>query len=235
MVQVAILAGGLATRLRPMTETIPKSLIEINGEPFIFHQLRLLRSKGISNVVICTGYLGEMIEAIVANGHAFGMSVTYSYDGNKLLGTGGAIVNALDQLDNEFMITYGDSYLDFDYQGLYNFFHESDCLAVMTVFENKNAFDKSNVVFEEGKLHLYSKKIQDSRMRYIDYGISMVCKSIFDNKQEGNIFDLSVIFEKLSMKRQLAAYEVPERFYEIGSFQGISDLENYLQKNKPIR
>lgn len=227
MVQTVILAGGLATRLKPISETIPKSLIEINGDPFIFHQLRLLRSKGISKILICTGYLGQKIESIVGDGKSFGLDVSYSNDGDLLLGTGGAIKKAYPKLDSAFMILYGDSYLNFNYSKLYSFFTSSSFSAVMTIFENKNEFDKSNVVFENGKLELYSKNYSPS-MRYIDYGLSIVHKSIFD-KKEDDIFDLSSILESLSIQKKLGAFEVKNRFYEIGSFQGIRDLEIYLK------
>lgn len=232
MVQLVILAGGLATRLRPITETIPKSLIEINGEPFIFHQLRLLKRKGISRVLICTGYLGSMIEELVGNGNLFGLTIDYSYDGDTLLGTGGAIRKALPLLDNEFMITYGDSYLDFDYQEMNIFFQNSGLPAVMAVYKNNNTLDKSNVIYQNEKLKLYSKKSISPLMNYVDYGISVVSKTIFDNREKDNIFDLSEIFEDLCAQRKLGAFEVKNRFYEVGSFSGINDLEEYIQINK---
>lgn len=228
MVQVVILAGGLATRLRPVTETIPKSLIEINGKPFIFHQLQFLKSKGVSKVLICTGYLGHMIEELIGNGKQWGMDISYSYDGETLLGTGGAVNKAYPLLDDVFAITYGDSYLDFSYELLSDFFFSESYPAVMTIFENKNAHDKSNVIFEDSILQLYSKKNHSPSMKYIDYGFSIVQKMIFANRGEGDIFDLSEVFEDLAIQKKLGAFLVFNRFYEIGSFQGIKDLELYL-------
>jgi NDP-sugar pyrophosphorylase family protein len=233
MLQVVILAGGLATRLRPISEKIPKSLIEINGEPFIFHQLRLLKSKGFEKVIICAGYLGNMIEDIVGNGEKFNLDVVYSFDGEVLLGTGGAIRNAFPLLDEKFMITYGDSYLDFDYAGLNSFVEQNQYPAVMTIFKNQDLFDTSNVLYNNGKI-LYSKMNRSADMNYIDYGFSTVSKKIFNSFNKFNIFDLSVIFEKLSVDGQLGAFEVTNRFYEIGSFQGITDIESYLKKTNSI-
>ena len=233
MLQVVVLAGGLATRLRPISEKIPKSLIEINDEPFIYHQLRLLKSKGFERVVVCVGYLGNMIEDIVGNGEKFDLDVVYSYDGEVLLGTGGAIRNAFPLLDEKFMITYGDSYLDFDYAGLNSFVEQNQYPAVMTIFKNEDLFDTSNVLYNNGKI-LYSKMNRSADMNYIDYGFSVVSKNIFNSYSIFDKFDLSVVFEKLSLDGQLGAFEVTNRFYEIGSFQGITDIESYLKKTNSI-
>src|ERR1041385_7195439 len=124
MLPVAILAGGLATRLRPVTEKIPKSLVEINGEPFLAHQLRLLASRGIRRVTLCVGYLGEMVEAFAGDGGRFGLEVTYSPDGPQLRGTGGAVAQALPLLGEDFFVLYGDSYLPCDYAAVERAFHE---------------------------------------------------------------------------------------------------------------
>jgi len=233
MLQLVVLAGGLATRLRPISEKIPKSLIEINGEPFIFHQLRLLKSKGFERVVICAGYLGNMIEDILGNGEKFDLNVVYSYDGEVLLGTGGAIRNAFPLLDEKFMITYGDAYLDFDYDGLNSFIKQNRYSAVMTIFKNEDLFDTSNVLYKNGKI-LYSKMNRSADMNYIDYEFSAVTKSIFNSYKIFDKFDLSDVFEKLSVDGQLGAFEVTNRFYEIGSFQGITDIEFYLKKTNSI-
>jgi NDP-sugar pyrophosphorylase family protein len=229
MLQVVILAGGLATRLRPISEKIPKSLIEINGEPFIFHQLRLLKSKGFKRVVVCAGYLGSMIEKEVGNGEKFDLNIVYSFDGEVLLGTGGAIRKAFPLLDEKFMITYGDSYLDFDYAGLNSFFGQNQYPAIMTIFKNEGLFDASNVLYNKGKIS-YSKINRSADMNYIDYGFSAVSKSIFKSYSIFDKFDLSAVFEDLSVDGQLGAFEVSNRFYEIGSFQGISDIECDFKK-----
>ena len=148
---VAILAGGLATRLRPMTETVPKSLLEVNGEPFAVHQLRLLQSKGIRRVVFCVGHLGEMIEQTIGNGSTLGLQVDYSFDGPALLGTAGAVRKALPKLGDSFFVMYGDSYLPCDYAAIARQFQTAGVLGMMTVFRNEGKWDTSNVEFEAGK------------------------------------------------------------------------------------
>jgi NDP-sugar pyrophosphorylase family protein len=147
MLPIAILAGGLATRLRPITETIPKALIEVAGEPFLAHQLRLLRRYGFERVVLCVGYLGEMIQAFAGNGAAFGLRVEYAFDGPQLLGTGGALRRALPLLGERFAVIYGDSYLPCDYQAALAAFDDSGKLGLMSVYRNEGRWDTSNVEF----------------------------------------------------------------------------------------
>ena len=160
MYPVVILAGGLATRLRPLTETIPKALVDVNGEPFIAHQLRLLHQNGIRNVTLCLGYLGEQVQDYVRDGQRFNMKVNYSFDGSTLLGTAGAIKKALHFLPQEFFVLYGDSYLTCDYAAVQQTFITSKKSALMTVFLNQGQWDKSNVEFAEGVIKVYDKKNQ---------------------------------------------------------------------------
>ena len=173
MLPVAILAGGLATRLGALTAKVPKSLIQIAGEPFVAHQLRLLQSSGIQQVILCVGHLGEMIEDAVGDGSAYGVKVEYSYDGETLLGTAGAIRTALIQVGRKFFRMYGDSYLACDYAAIEREFLQSGKLGLMTVFRNDGRWDASNVEFEAGRILAYSKKNRTSRMRYIDYGLGV--------------------------------------------------------------
>lgn len=228
MLTVAILAGGQATRLRPMTEAIPKSLLELNGEPFVVHQLRLLRSKGITRVVLCVGHLGALIERSIGNGQAFGVQVDYSFDGPLLLGTAGAIKNALPQLGDAFFVMYGDSYLLCDYADVARSFGASDKPAMMTVFRNEGKWDTSNVEFANGKILVYSKTNRTPRMRYIDYGLGVFRAEAFDNVPAGKTYDLAELYAVLLRQKQLAAYEVKERFYEIGSPAGLRETAEFL-------
>src|SRR3990167_11349183 len=119
---VVILAGGLATRLHPVTHTIPKSLVEVNGEPFVAHQLRLLKRNGFNKVIMCIGHLGQNVIEFVGDGSCFGLHVSYSLDGQTLLGTAGAIKKALPLLEKYFFVLYGDSYLPCDYLSVQNYF-----------------------------------------------------------------------------------------------------------------
>ena len=231
MLPVAILAGGLATRLRPITEKIPKSLIEVAGKPFIFHQLQYLRKEGIRKVVLCLGYLCEMIQEEVGDGSKFDLDITYSYDGDFLLGTGGSIKKALPILDENFYVLYGDSFLPIHFKPIEDFFFKCKKPALMTIILNENKWDKSNVMFKEKTLLEYNKKEPKSEMKFIDYGLAVLSKSLFD-KYEGKVaFDLADLYHLLSIKNQLAGFEVNERFYEIGSHQGIKETELYLTAN----
>jgi NDP-sugar pyrophosphorylase family protein len=237
-IPVAILAGGLATRLRPITEKIPKSLVPVAGRPFLAHQLEMLHARGLRHAVLCIGFLGEMIQREFGN-EACGIKLDYSFDsprhseatagGEKLLGTGGAIKRALPKLGEEFFVLYGDSYLPVDYAPVAEFFHNSGKLGLMTVYRNDGKYDTSNVVFRDGEIVVYDKKAKLPEMRHIDYGLTMFKSSVFDAYAADQIFDLAEVMGKLVRERQLAGYEVPERFYEMGSPAGLAELESILK------
>lgn len=227
-IPVAILAGGLATRLRPITEKIPKSLVPVAGKPFLAHQLELLRSRGIRRVVLCIGHLGEMIQREFGAGGAYGIKLDYSFDGPKPLGTGGALKRALRLLDREFFVLYGDSYLPIDYVPVAEFFHRSGKPGLMTVFRNEGKFDASNVVFADGEIKVYDKKNKLPEMRHIDYGLSLFKAGVFDAYAADRAFDLAEVMGKLVREKQLAGFEVAERFYEMGSHAGLAELESLL-------
>ena len=229
-IPVAILAGGLATRLRPITEKIPKSLVPVAGKPFLAHQLELLRSRGIHRAVLCVGYLGEMVRRDFGDGEKYGVKLDYSLDGEKLLGTGGAIKRALPLLGDEFFVLYGDSYLPVEYAPIAEFFQRSGKLGCMTVYRNEGKYDTSNVVFAGGEIKVYDKKAKLPEMRHIDYGLSLFKRSAFDAFPAGQPFDLAEVMGKLVREKQLAGYEVRERFYEIGSPAGLAELEVLLKK-----
>ncbi|HWD94040.1 MAG TPA: nucleotidyltransferase family protein [Verrucomicrobiae bacterium] len=228
---VAILAGGLATRLRPITEKIPKSLVPVMGKPFLAHQLELLRSRGIRHAVLCLGHLGEMIERDFGR-EAFGVKLDYSFDGPKLLGTGGAIKRALPMLGGEFFVLYGDSYLPIEYQPIAEFFRRSGKLGCMTVYHNEGRYDTSNVVFADGEIKVYDKKAKLPEMRHIDYGLSLFKAAAFDGYSAEQPFDLADVMGRLVREKQLAGYEVKERFYEMGSPVGLEELEQLLRGKK---
>ena len=228
---VAILAGGLATRLRPATDKIPKALLSVAGEPFLVHQVRLLRSEGFRNIVLCVGHLGELIEAKIGDGKRLGLQIDYSFDGPMLLGTGGALKRAISKLGDRFLVTYGDSYMPVDYAAVVKAFVRAEKPALMTVLENEGRWDASNVWFEEGEIHRYDKKVRASQMRHIDYGISVLTSAAFDGLPENVPFDLADLYSRLVSEKQMAAYEVKQRFYEIGSAQGLAELDALLRNN----
>jgi MurNAc alpha-1-phosphate uridylyltransferase len=230
---VAILAGGRATRLYPLTMSIPKSLVPVAGEPFLAHQLRWLQGQGIERVVICCGYLGEQIERFAKDGHRFGLSVEYSYDGERALGTGGAIRRALTPLGDAFFVMYGDSLLSAELAPMWQRFHASQCLGLMAVHQNADQWDRSNVRVECGRVAHYEKADPMRQMTHIDYGISCFRAEAFENAPEDAAFDLSEVFKDLIARRQLACHEVQERFYEIGSFTGLYETSAMLSAENP--
>ncbi len=229
---VAILAGGLATRLRPITSKVPKLLVEVAGEPFFSHQLRLLKQHGLTKIVLCVGHLGEMIVEQYGDGAKWGVQIDYSFDGVKLLGTGGALIRALPKLGESFYVLYGDSYLPVDYQAVGRAFLDSRSPGLMTVFENHEAYDASNVWFEAGRIHLYSKTEKPPQMRHIDYGLGVFRADAFAGCPRDAVVDLAAVQTELSRRGELAGYEVRERFYEIGSPAGLLELDGLLRRPK---
>ena len=230
MLPVAILAGGLATRLYPLTQRVPKSLLNIAGRPFIFHQLEMLRNQGVDRVVLCVGHLGEEIRAVVGDGRAAGLGIDYSFDGSELLGTGGALKPALPLLGDEFFVLNGDSYLPCSLAQIQSAYAAAQRPALMTVLCNNNRWQKSNVLFRNGELVEYGKHSPRPDMSHIDFGISVLSRGVFLKYKELKVIDLADIFQELSKSGQLAALEVAERFYEIGSPQGIRDTEEFLSR-----
>jgi len=229
---VAILAGGLATRLRPVTEKMPKALLKVAGQPFLTHQLRLLQASGIRKVVLCVGYRGEMIEQEFRDGSQLGVELSYSFDGPELLGTGGAIKKALPLLGKRFLVLYGDSYLPIDYATPARAFLACGKLGLMTVFGNEGRWDTSNVWYADGVIKSYDKKQQTPEMRYIDYGLGVFDAVAFTEWPAGKTLDLSDVYRDLIARNELAGHEVKQRFYEIGSREGLAELDAMLQSQQ---
>jgi N-acetyl-alpha-D-muramate 1-phosphate uridylyltransferase len=231
---VVILTGGLATRLQPITKNIPKALVDVAGKPFIVRQLDYLRQQGINRVVLCIGYLGEQVKDVVGNGSSYGIEVSYSWDGPNLLGTGGAIKKALPLIGEQFFVYYGDSYLPIDFQEVERSFFISNKPAMMTVFKNNNQWDKSNVLFLDGRIIEYNKQIAKSDMIHIDYGLGILSASVLDNRSDNEPFDLADVYHNLSVTEQLAGFEAHERLYEIGSHKGLEETINMFKKGCEI-
>ncbi|MEY2879950.1 MAG: hypothetical protein RLZZ15_2330 [Verrucomicrobiota bacterium] len=225
---VALLAGGMATRLRPITEKIPKLLVEVAGESFFSHQLRLLKKNGLTRIVLCVGYLGEMIVEQYGDGTKWGVRIEYAFDGPKLLGTGGALIAALPKLGDAFYVLYGDSYLPIDYRAVGDFFLRSGKQGLMTVYENRGRYDASNVEFADGEIKIYDKKLKSPAMRHIDYGLGVFRATAFDGFARDAVVDLAAVQSSLVARRALAGYEMRERFYEIGSHEGLNELNALL-------
>ena len=227
---VALLAGGLATRLKPITEKITKLLVEVAGEPFFSHQIRLLKRSGLTRLVLCVGHLGEQIVEQYGDGAKWGVRIEYSFDGPRLLGTGGALIRALPKLGEAFYVLYGDSYLPIDYAPVGEHFLRSGRQGLMTVYENHGRYDTSNVWFEQGAIKVYDKKSRRPEMHHIDYGLGLFRASAFDGFARDAVVDLADVQQALVSRGELAGYEIKERFYEIGSPAGLAELNALLRR-----
>lgn len=231
-VPVALLAGGLGTRLGAMASHTPKALMPINGRAFIDHQLALLHRRGIRRVVLCLGHLGEQIAEHLGDGASFGLHLQYSFDGATLAGTGGAVRRALPILGDIFWIMYGDSYMDIDYAAVLAHFadqrHARPPAGLMTVIRNENRWDKSNAIFTNGRLTCYDKRNHRRDMQYIDYGVQLLRRSAFDSAPAG-AFDLSDLYRDMVMRGDMIGHEVFNRFYEIGTPGSLEETRKYLQ------
>jgi MurNAc alpha-1-phosphate uridylyltransferase len=218
----------LATRLRPVTEKVPKALLPIAGRPFIHWQLELLAQQGVTEVVLCAGHLGEQIVAAVGDGSGYGMTVRYSFDGNTLLGTGGALKRALPKLGAAFFVLYGDSYLRCSFAAAQTAYEASADLGLMTVLCNEDRWEKSNVLLRDGRIAAYDKRSPRPGMRHIDYGLSILSVQALQRSPASAAFDLADLYHELAARGELAALMVNERFYEIGSVGGIEATERFL-------
>jgi N-acetyl-alpha-D-muramate 1-phosphate uridylyltransferase len=226
---VAILAGGFATRLGALLKGAPKSMVPVAGEPFIGHQLRLLRRRDVRRVVLCLGHLGATIADYVGDGSRFGLDVGYSFDGDRPLGTGGALRRALAMLGDAFFVLYGDSYLDVPFGAVERAFAEAGAPALMTVYRNEGRWDRSNVVFDGGCILRYQKGVNDPRMRHIDYGLGVLSAGALTGPSFWEAFDLADVYGELAAEGRLAGYEVTHRFYEVGTPEGLAETDFFLR------
>jgi histidinol-phosphate phosphatase family protein len=240
--QVVVLLGGLGTRLKDITVNTPKPMVDIHGQPFFYYQMELMKWYGLRKFLFCVGYKGSMVEEYFGDGSKFGVSIEYSYDGDKLLGTGGAVRKALNLLDEDFIIIYGDSYMDIDYQEAIYRYEElkakKGIRGLMTVFKNKNSYDKSNVVFKENTLICYDKRNTTDDMEYIDYGVSILNRSVIEEIPMGEVTDLADIFTKMVNDKLMEGLKVRNRFYEIGTPASLNEFRDYIHERlftpKPV-
>ncbi|HEX3773898.1 MAG TPA: sugar phosphate nucleotidyltransferase [Polyangiaceae bacterium] len=227
--QVVILAGGLATRLGARTRELPKALLPVLGRPFLAWQVEALASSGFSDFVLCISHFGHMVRDFLGGGAAFGVTVAYSEDGPRLLGTGGALRNAAPLLAPQFLVTYGDSYLPFDYSApLRDLESCPEALGTMSVFENAGEWDASNSEVHGDWVTRYEKGGRDPALRYIDYGAIALRRELLLEYPPDSAFGLDQLQSELARRGKLRAYVARERFYEIGSERGIEDLEAKL-------
>ncbi|MDP3024961.1 MAG: sugar phosphate nucleotidyltransferase [candidate division Zixibacteria bacterium] len=232
--QMVILAGGLATRLRPLTLKLPKLMLQIKGRPFLEYQLELLKEYEIKDILLCVGYKGELIKNHFGDGRKFGVNLSYSFDGDKLLGTAGALKKAYKLLNENFFLMYGDSYLPYDYQKIEESFKRSDKLSLMVAYRNQNRFDKSNLLIQDGMIKLYDKTLRGEKLEYIDAGLSILKKEVLNLVPEEEPYDLEELYRTLISEEEMSAFEVKQRFYQIGSFEGFEEFKNLVEKGERI-
>jgi NDP-sugar pyrophosphorylase family protein len=225
---VAILAGGLATRLHPVTTTVPKALVEVAGRPFAEHQLDWLRSQGVDRVVFCVAHLGDMIRDALGNGSRWNLRIDYVFDGGTLLGTAGALKRAQPLLGGAFFVLYGDSLLTCDLTAIERAFRASGRAGLMTVFRNDDKWDRSNALFRDGRLLRYDKVNRTPEMQHIDYGLGVLTDRALAPVPPDRPFDLAAVYQRLLAENDLAGVEVADRFYEIGSPQGLEETRAFL-------
>jgi NDP-sugar pyrophosphorylase family protein len=225
-----ILAGGLGTRMRPQTDALPKALIPVNGRPFAELQLEWLRSRGVEDVVLCIGYRGDMVRDTLGSGERFGLRISYVDDGERLRGTGGALRLALDEgaLPGAFFLLNGDSYLDVDLAAVEAAWRARGAPALMVVFHNEDRWDRSNAVFEDGLVR-YDKRDRSGAPQWIDYGLSVLTREAVEERvAAGGVADIADVMAAMSQEGLVAGFEAGERFYEVGSPEGLAALEARL-------
>jgi MurNAc alpha-1-phosphate uridylyltransferase len=226
--QVVILAGGLGTRLRPLTNRVPKSLIEIQGRPFLDYQIELLKHNEINDIVLCVGHLAEQIKDYFRDGKRFGVDIQYSEEDKELLGTAGALKKAGPLLEETFFVLDGDSYLPLDYAEVMSYFKERDRLALLVVYRNYNRYDRSNVVIDAEMVKVYSREKQVPGMIYIHAGLSIVTKEALALVPDGQPVSQDELWSKLVSRNELLAFETDCRFYEVGSFSGLEEFRQLM-------
>jgi NDP-sugar pyrophosphorylase family protein len=230
MLPVVILAGGLGTRLGPVTEHIPKLLADIAGRPFAEYQLDALQPQGVTHVVYCLGHLGEQVIGELGDGRRWNMHFDFVMDGPVLLGTGGALHRAIPVAGERFFVLYGDSLLTCDFAAIERVYEASGRACLMTVFRNDDRWDRSNIVFRDGEIVVYDKRVRNPDMHYIDYGLGIVSADVLRAYPADTPFDLATVYQDQLRAGQLAAFEVETRFYEIGSPAGLEETRAFVTR-----
>jgi NDP-sugar pyrophosphorylase family protein len=234
-VQAVILAGGLGTRMRPLTEKTPKAMVPVHGRPFLEYEVELLKSRGVDDLVLCVGHLGEKIEQHFRDGGWFGVRIRYSHDGDVPLGPIGALKKAEELLEDKFFVTYGDSYLRLNYRTMMDVLGQRDAQGLMAVYWNDVTHGKSDVVVKGTHISEYNKKETKPGMVWINFGVSALRKTALEGVKKGEYCDEESFYGGLIRERQLRAFEVKERFYEIGTPRGLDEFSNYVKMNEILR
>jgi len=226
--QMVIICGGLGTRLGHLTKYTPKSMIQIEGKPFLEYQIENLKKQSVTDIVLCVSHLSEKIEEYFGNGERFGVNIKYSFEKEKLLGQIGAVKNAELLLKDQFFIMYGDSYLSIELHKIHNFFMQHDKPALMVVYKNQDKYDKSNIIIQDNLVIGYGEKQRTRDMIYIDYGTSILRKKVLDQVPKDTPYSTEQFFSELIKKQELMAFESQERFYHIGNPEALEEFRNYI-------
>lgn len=230
-VQIAVLAGGLGTKLRPMTEEMPKCMIPIRNKPFLQYQIELFKQNNIKDIVLCIGYKSEKVMDRFGDGSEFDVNIRYSVEDEGLLGTAGALKKAAPLLDEVFLLIYGDSYLMLNFKRVLDYFRKRNKLGLMVVYKNVNKYGRSDVALENGYIGVYDKNRQTGGMVYINYGLSALRKKALNSVPDGKTMSLQDFYKILIERRELLAYEVCSRFYEVGSFEGLKEFRQLVDSS----
>jgi len=228
---MVIFCGGLATRLGDHAKDIPKSMIQIEGKPFLEYQIEMLKKQSIKDIVLCAGHLSEKIIEYFGNGEKYGVNIQYSHDGDKPLGPIGALKKAESLLENIFFTMYGDSYVFIDFKRVYSYFSQYDKKALMVVYQNNDRYDISNIVVNNGRVTRYNQE-KTPDMKYIDYGVQIFRKKILKNIQKNTFFSTKDFFPKLIKENELLAFEANKRFYHIGNLKALEEFKKYVKTIK---
>ena len=226
--QAVILAGGLGTRLRPLTESVPKPMVPVHDRPFLEYELALLAQNGITDVVLCVGYLGEQVSQHFGSGGDLGLRIRYSWDGDELLGPIGALKKAGSLLADSFFVLYGDAYLRLDYHALMDAMLSSGRLAAMAVLRNYHEYGPSDLLVEDGIVRGYDKKRVRPDLEWVNFGVSALRRAALQLVEPHQFCDEPTFYGQLIAQRQLAAFEVKDRFYEIGSPSGLAQFSEFI-------
>jgi NDP-sugar pyrophosphorylase family protein len=227
--QMVILAGGLGTRLRPLTYEIPKVLVPVDGKPFLHHQIELLKERGIHDIVLCVGHLADQIRAYFGDGSRLSVRIRYSEERGMLLGTAGALKNAQPLLEDDFFLLYGDAYLLVDYRGVMRYFRNAaGGLGLMVVYHNGDRYERSNVIVRDGRVTVYDKEGRTPGMEYINYGLSVLRKEALSLVPAGRPFSQEELYRLLIERGELLAWETKHRFYEVGSERGLAEFRELV-------
>ena len=230
--QVVILGGGLGTRLQPLTDCSPKSLVNVCGKPFLEYQLQWLASYGFRDLLLCVGHRAEQIRTFAGDGGRFGMRIAYSNEGDSLLGTAGALKKAEGLLEKSFCVLNGDSYPPIDPSEPARYFQEEGLDALMVTFRNRGEYDKSNAAIEDGFVTSYSRQHYRPEMEHIDYGFRIFKKDVLQLIPPTGFCDLDLLYQELIKRKRLAAFPVTRPFYEIGGMDGLARFSRYLEEER---